>query len=68
MKLVTDWNLGSAGDDVYAELIEAHAGLSEEESRRFDLRLILLLANHVGEAVMREALRRAREIAPTPAQ
>jgi len=68
MKLVTDWNLGSAGDDVYAELIEAHAGLSDEESRRLDLRLILLLANHVGDVVVREALRRAREIAPSPAQ
>jgi Protein of unknown function (DUF2783) len=68
MKLVTDWNLGSAGDDIYAELIAAHAGLSEEESRRLDLRLILLLANHVGDAVVREALRRAREVALSPAQ
>ena len=61
MELVTDWNL-STGDDVYAALIDAHAGLSEDESRRLDLRLILLLANHVGdEAVIMEALRRARE-------
>jgi hypothetical protein len=61
-ELVTDWNLGTAGDDVYAALIEAHAGLSEEESRRLDLRLILLLANHVGDdAVIMEALRRARD-------
>jgi hypothetical protein len=62
-QLVTDWNLGSAGDDIYAELLEAHTGLSEEESRRLDLRLILLLANHVGDdAVVREALRRARGV------
>ncbi len=62
MKLVTDWNLGGAGDDFYAALIEAHAGLTEEESRRLDLRLILLLVNHVGDdAVIREALLRARE-------
>ena len=61
-ELATDWNLGTAGDDVYAALIEAHAGLSEEESRRLDLRLILLLANHVGDdAVIMEALRRARD-------
>ena len=61
-ELATDWNLGTAGDDVYAALIEAHAGLSEEESRRLDLRLILLLANHVGDdAVILEALRRARD-------
>jgi Protein of unknown function (DUF2783) len=68
MKLVTDWNLGSAGDGVYAELIEAHAGLNEEESRRLDLRLILLLANHVGDAVVRDALRQARRDVSTSAQ
>jgi len=62
MKLNTDWNLSSGGDDIYATLIETHAGLSEEDSRRLDLRLILLLANHVGDnAVIQEALRRARE-------
>ena len=61
-EFVTDWNLGTAGDDIYAALIGAHAGLSEDESRRLDLRLILLLANHVGDnAVIMEALRRARE-------
>jgi hypothetical protein len=62
MSLNTEWNLGAAGDDIYAELIEAHAGLTETESRRLDLRLILLLANQVGnEAAIREALRLARE-------
>jgi len=60
-QLVTDWNLGDSGDDFYAALIAAHAGLTEEESRRFDLRLILLLVNHVGDdAVIQEALLRAR--------
>ena len=29
-ELVTDWNLGSAGDDIYAALIEAHADLTED--------------------------------------
>jgi hypothetical protein len=61
-QLVTDWNLGSAGDDVYAALIEAHADLTEDQSQRLDLRMILLLANHIGDdAVILEALRRARE-------
>ena len=61
-ELVTDWNLGNAGDDVYAALINAHADLTEDQSRRLDLRLILLLANHIGDdAVITEALRRARE-------
>jgi Protein of unknown function (DUF2783) len=62
MKLVTEWNLGGAGDDFYAALIEAHAGLTEDASRRLDLRLILLLANQVGDgAVILEALRVAQE-------
>ncbi|MFZ0842161.1 MAG: DUF2783 domain-containing protein [Xanthobacteraceae bacterium] len=62
MSLNTEWNLGSGGDEIYRELIEAHAGLTETESRRLDLRLILLLANQVGdEAAIREALRLARE-------
>jgi hypothetical protein len=61
-ELVTEWNLGSAGDDFYAALIKAHEGLGEEESRRLDLRLILLLANQVGDGeVILEALRRAKE-------
>jgi hypothetical protein len=62
MKLNTEWNLGGAGDEIYAELIDAHAGLTETESRRLDLRLILLLANQVGDEVaIREALRLARD-------
>ena len=61
MSLNTEWNLGSAGDEIYTELIEAHAGLTETESRRLDLRLILLLANQVGGEAIREALRLARE-------
>lgn len=44
-------------DDVYDALVEAHKGLSDEECRALDARLILLLVNHIGdEAVIREAL------------
>lgn len=42
--------LGAAGDDVYAALMAAHEGLSLEESARLNARLVLLLANEVGEA------------------
>ena len=47
-------------DDIFAALVEAHRGLAEEESRRLDARLILLLANEVGDgdrvlALIREA-------------
>lgn len=43
-------------DGFYAELIDAHEGLSDEESAALNARLVLLLANHVGD---REALRQA---------
>jgi len=60
--LTTDWNLGTSGDDVYAALVEAHEGLSDEDCRRLDVRLILMLANHIGDTdVIRDALKRARE-------
>jgi len=47
-------------DDVYNAIVDAHKGLSEEECRAFDARLILLLVNHIGEeAVIYEALKEA---------
>jgi len=36
-------------DGFYAELIDAHDGLSDDESAAFNARLILLLANHIGD-------------------
>lgn len=48
-------------DDFYEALISAHQGLSTDDSHAMNARLVLLLANHIGdEAVLREALRRAR--------
>ncbi len=35
-------------DSFYAALIQAHQGLSSEQSEAFNARLILLLANQVG--------------------
>ena len=47
-------------DEVYNAIVDAHKGLDDAACRDFDARLILLLANHVGdEAVIREALREA---------
>jgi hypothetical protein len=47
-------------DDVYNALVDAHKGLSDQECRAFDARLILLLLNHIGdEAVILEALKEA---------
>lgn len=45
------------GDDFYQELIDAHRDLSDAQSQKLNARLILLLANHVGDlAVLREAI------------
>lgn len=49
------------GDDFYELLIETHRGLSDEQSRLLNARLVLLLANHIGDLrVLREALAAAR--------
>ncbi len=48
-------------DSFYAELIATHDGLSEEESHALNARLILLLANHIGDLrVLREAVQAAK--------
>ncbi len=48
-------------DTVFAALVEAHRGLDAEASRRLNARLVLLLANHIGEMdVVLDAVQRAR--------
>ncbi len=50
------------GDEFYEALIDAHRELSDEQSAMLNCKLILLLANQVGNlAVLREALVAARE-------
>lgn len=41
--------LGDAGDEVYAALMAAHDGLDLETSAGLNARLVLLLANEVGD-------------------
>jgi hypothetical protein len=49
-------------DRLYAAIIEAHDGLTDAQSLALNARLVLLLANHIGEeAVLREALETARK-------
>lgn len=56
MDLVTLPNLARP-DDLYARLLAAHEGLSMEESAALNARLVLILANHIGdEAVLEQAL------------
>ena len=51
-----------APDDFYQSLIDAHQGLSDEQSELLNAKLVLLLANHIGDgAVLAEALAAARE-------
>ena len=54
--------LGAAGDDFYAALLAAHEGLSFEESARLNARLVLLLANQVGDLeTLKKALAAAKK-------
>ena len=54
-------NFGGHADAFYEALLAAHAGLSDAESAALDARLILILANQVGDIdVLREALAAAR--------
>lgn len=49
-------------DDVYQMLIDSHRDLTAGQSARLNATLILLLANHIGDAgVVAEALRIARQ-------
>ena len=47
-------------DDFYAELIATHEGLSKEDSDALNARLVLVLANHIGDrAVLSDAMKAA---------
>jgi Protein of unknown function (DUF2783) len=48
-------------DRAYRALIEAHRGLSDEESVALNSSLVLILANHIGDqAVLQEAIALAK--------
>lgn len=61
-------DLGVAdADALYAAIIEAHAGLSHEESVALNAHLVLVLANHIGDmAVLQEAIQAARRAMSKP--
>lgn len=61
MQLITDPHI-DAPDDFYEALIEAHRGLDAAQSHELNAKLVLLLANHVGDLdVLRQALQAARD-------
>jgi hypothetical protein len=56
MTLLTNSNFGKP-DDAFRAVIEAHRGLSDEQSADLDAALVLILANHIGDLdVLRDAI------------
>jgi len=63
-RLITEPNVADP-DGFYAELLALHEGRSKAESDALNARLILVLANHIGDrAVLREAFAVAAETHP----
>jgi hypothetical protein len=49
-------------DDFYEQLVDLHRDLTDEQSALVNAKLILLLANHIGDlGVLRAAMAAARE-------
>ena len=58
----------AAPDDFYQDLIDLHRGLSDGQSALVNAKLILLLANNIGDPeVLRAAMAAAREDVVAPA-
>ena len=58
----TDPNLQDA-DAFYECLLDAHAGLTDEQSQQLNARLVLLLANQVGDSqVLAQCVEAARKL------
>jgi 3-(3-hydroxy-phenyl)propionate hydroxylase len=56
----------AAGDAFYERLIQTHQGLSDAQSELTNARLVLLLANHIGDlGVLQDALAAARASVPS---
>lgn len=49
-------------DDLYARLIAAHDGLSDDASLKLNAKLVLILANHIADAgILEQAIALARQ-------
>jgi hypothetical protein len=54
----------STPDAAYETLVEAHRGLDDDASAALNARLVLILANHIGDiAVLEEAIALAKSAA-----
>lgn len=48
-------------DDAFRMIVEAHRGISDDQSGDLDAALVLILANHIGDLdVLREAIALAK--------
>ena len=48
-------------DDAFRAVVEAHRGMTDEQSADLDAALVLILANHIGDlVVLREAIALAK--------
>lgn len=64
--LITTPNLPDP-DAVYADLLAAHEGLDEAAGAALNARLVLILANHIGDpAILQQAIAAARATDPAP--
>ena len=58
--LITDINLPDP-DEFYEVLLSTHSDLTPSQSEALNARLVLLMANHIGDLlVLREAMKLAR--------
>lgn len=63
---VNSMNLESNGDEFYSALMEAHEGLDDDQSNRLNARLVLIMANAIGDTqtlktILKQAARPANE-------
>lgn len=62
MSLTTTPNIKGA-DDFYAELLALHEGRDKADSDAINARLILLLANHIGDrSILTDAMTKAASV------
>lgn len=62
--MILEDNLGQDGDAFYNALMDAHEGLSEAESHALNARLVLILANQIGDLEILQMLLKAAAKAP----
>lgn len=55
-------------DDLYADLLAAHEGLTKAQSDALNARLILILANHIGDPEVLRAALAAASLKPAQPQ